>query len=55
MNGDTSIEDCVTRFLDACPLFDFRIDGMGFFGSILYLSVLIWAFGSKYVMTEKRK
>jgi hypothetical protein len=47
--------DFLDRCLDAFPQFDFRAPGMGILDSALFLWALVLAFGSKYVITGKKK
>lgn len=35
----------IEEFYDAFPFLDFRVEGMGFLGSALFLSALAFAFG----------
>lgn len=46
----------IERMIEAyqsCPLLDFRVEGMGYGESFLFLAALIFAFGSPFVRRKK--
>jgi hypothetical protein len=41
---EAMIQDFIESLFESAPFLDFRVQGMGFFGSILYLSAIVFAF-----------